>query len=322
MTAAYKIAVLNVMLALCACVGIKNESLSDATVPAEEIPAKTIANPKLRDFVSPYVNYGYFSEDNVRRLLGTPLKERQNADETQLTYPYFSPVRNERVLWLIWPLFTQTNQNPEYSLTFRNDRLQTLTYSQKSTISAGWIIILPLAAFKKQDLYPYTTASIFHCSGLADKIDITFNNISHSRAVNRLESCLFNPLLGLKSFKRSLGERDKKDEKTLRKKDTADILEYNPDIISFTREQALASARREINKEYAIIAEDAFNTEILNCRIFRLKADSTIELSDKASALCFIKNHNGLLSLSVESDQTDTAATQLQEMLRTVRLRK
>lgn len=322
MTAAYKIAVLNITLALCACVGIKNESLSDATVPAAEIPAKTIADPRLRNFVSPYVNYGYFSEDNVRRLLGTPLKERQNADETQLTYPYFSPVRNERVLWLIWPLFTQARPTPNYSLTFRDDRLQTLTYSQKSTISAGWIIILPLAGSQKQDLFPYAAPSASQCSGLADKVDMTFNNIPHSRAVNRLESCLFNPLLGLKRFKHSLGERDEKDEKTLRRKDTADVLEYNPEIITFTREQALASAREEIKKEYDIAAEDAFNTEILNCRVFRLKTDSTIELSDKASALCFIKNHNGLLSLSVESDQTDDAATQLQEILQTVRLRK
>lgn len=317
-----RISIVIVTLFLCSCAGISWTTKSQQTLPVTDIIYSTPLDKELVDFFAPYVNYNYFTEANVRKQLGNPIKEETTAGGRRLFYN--NPNSHRLTSWWILIPHDGVRMSPSYSLTFEHDRLKNVTYPLIKEQSLMLILGIPVWPSGTYDFNPFViNIARRDDDELSDKIDIVFNNLRYSRTILN-EPKRYSPLFGVKYLERTAKERTK-DLNDVIKTDTVVILDYDSQIISFPRSEAIKAVKKKITADSKIVSENPYNTPEMNCRIWNLKqADNSQKSStgNKAAALCFISKRSGIMFLSVENRNNDNSFQELNAILRAVSFRK
>nr|QIM10712.1 hypothetical protein PlAlph_6040 [uncultured Alphaproteobacteria bacterium] len=311
-----------ITLSLCSCAGISWTTKSQKTLPVKDIIYSTPLNQELKEFFAPYINYDYFTEANVRKQLGNPIKEETTTDGKSLFYdnPNTYSITN---FWVLIPYDDHRGSIP-YSLTFEHDRLKKVSYPLLKRRDLMLIFGIPAWPSNIEILNPFVINIAHHDDDeLSDKVDIVFNNLRYTRTT-RLETNQYSPLFGIKYLKRTARELDKTLNDVI-KTDTVVILEYDSQIISFPHMAALNAVKEKITVDYKIVSENPYNTPEMNCHILNLKQTGNFQktlTTNKAAALCFVNKRPGIIFLSVENKNKDNSFQELNNLLRAISFRK
>lgn len=334
------IAVTAAVLPLCSCWSYMNISPETVTVPPEKMVERDLSHDDkaLSEFIKNNLNYGYYTEQNIKKLYGDPLRKEQNGNQSRLVYKDYTGEYREVSFPLFFPVSHYGKPDLERSFLLNEDRLSEIAYQDIKITEAGIFLIFPAYQSKLKGINPFIGRAFRLCNGFADKVDIIFNNIPPSIAKN-YRYCMSDNFLDIRYV--TLYSSDYYNKNGYKTKDFARIFEYNPQILPLTPKNAIQYAEQRLSAKSDTglrPAETSLTTKEMNCRLFRLTGkktknagsshDSDDQITDIASAICFVKGQNAFIEFEVEDQypgsapKAKTAEEQLKAIIRAVSFRE